>query len=195
MGSVKPVYLLALVAVIIVAIFIKVSNPYRKYSSREYWESATVSSVSEIPQEALEPGNRNGPVLMWAAIAARDPRIIEALVERGADINESDGIFKGTPLTGAAGYSANPDIIDILVELGADIHKKVHNDEDALMIAAQYNRNPQIIERLIFLGADPQNKNRQGRTALDLAYENRNNTAIDALKQYRTPESGSSIKR
>ena len=120
---------------------------------------------------------------MWAAMAAPDPEIISALVARGADINESDGIFKGTPLTGAAGYSSNPIIIDELIRQGADIDKERNNNEDALMIAAQYNSNPGIIERLVFHGADVTNKNTQGKTALDLAVENNNVVAKEALEK------------
>jgi hypothetical protein len=188
MGSVKPVYLWVLVGVILLALFLKLSNPYRKYSTREYWEAATLASVSEVPQEALEPGNRNGPVLMWAAMSAKDPRIIEALVEKGADINESDGVFKGTPLTGAAGYSSSTEIIDVLVELGADIDKRVYNQEDALMIAVQYNRNPEIIERLVYHGAKLYNRNGQNKTALDLAHEHQNSAAVEVLKNIARPE-------
>jgi ankyrin repeat protein len=182
MGSVKPKLLIALVAVILLAVFIKVSNPYREYSSKEFWETATIEAVYEIPEEALQPGNRNGGILMWASMATNDPEILSALVSRGAEINEADGIFKGTPLTGAAGYSSSPEIIDTLIELGADISQKVNNNEDALMVAAQYNTNPGIIERLIYHGADPTRKNSQGKSALDLAIKNSNGVAQEALE-------------
>ncbi len=137
MSSVNP----KLLVVVLVVVFIKVSNPYRKYSTKDYWKLATIDSVNEISNEALAPGNKNGGVLMWAAMATKDPDILSALVQRGADINEADGIFKGTSLTGAAGYSSSPKIIDRLIQLGvgADISQKVNNNEDALMIAAQYN--------------------------------------------------------
>ncbi len=181
--SVNRVYIIALVLVVLLAAFIKFSNPYRKYSTQGYWSSATLESVDEVPQEALAPGNRNGPVLMWAAIATENPEIIAALVARGADINESDGIFRGTPLTGAAGYSSSVEVIDELIRLGADINQKVHNNEDALIIAARYNQNPGIITRLIYHGADTENKNKQGKTALDLAKENNNATAIRELEK------------
>ena len=182
MSSVNPKLLIALVAVILLVVFIKVSNPYREFSTKEYWESATIESVHEVPDEALAPGNRNGGVLMWAAMAANNPEILSDLVQRGADINEADGIFMGTPLTGAAGYSSNPEIIDKLIELGADINQKVNNNEDALMVAAQYNNNYGIIERLVFHGADVNRRNSQGRTALDLAIKSNNEIAREALE-------------
>ena len=182
MKSVNPKLLIGLVLVVVLVGFLKVMNPHRKYSSREYWATATITDVADIPFKALKPGNKNGGVLMWAAMASQDPIILRELVNRGADINESDGVFMGTPLTGAAGYSSSTEILDELINLGADITKRVNNKETALMIAAQYNKNTGIIEKLVSLGSDLNNKNSQGRTALDLAKKNKNNTAIEALE-------------
>ena len=182
MKSVNPKLLVFLVLAIVLVGLLKVMNPYRKYSSRAYWETATITEVADIPAEALKPGNKNGGVLMWAAMASKDPAILKALVNRGADINESDGVFMGTPLTGAAGYTSSTKILDELINLGADITKRVNNQETALMIAAQYNKNPGIIEKLVSLGANINNKNSQGKTALYLAKKNKNNIAIEALE-------------
>lgn len=181
MGSVKPVYLLALVAVIAFVVMLKVTNPYREYSTSQFWTSATLQSVYDIPEEALKRGNRNGSVLMWAASSTSDPAIIKALVERGADVNESDPVFSGTPLTGAAFSSANPEILRMLVRLGADVNQTVNNNETALMVAAQHNTNAIIIEELVALGSDVHHKNSQGKTALDLARMNDNKAAEEAL--------------
>lgn len=181
MQSVNPKLIIALTLVVVLAVVLKVINPNKKYSTREFWQSATMASVDEVPDDALQPGNKNGSVLMWAAMGASDPGIMEALVRRGADVNESDPVFSGTPLTGAAGYTANPEIIEELVRLGADVDKRVNNNEDALMIAAQYNTNSGIIEKLVALGSDLYARNRQGMTALDLAKENHNKTAEETL--------------
>jgi len=184
MAQVKPIYIIALGIALLFVIYIKISNPYREYSTSSFWESANIDSVSEIPEEALMPGNGNGPVVMWAAIGSNNPKILTALKNRGVDINESDGVFKGTPLTGAAGYSKNPKMLIELVGLGADIHKTVHNDETALMIAAQYNQTPLIITTLIKLGANLEQKNKNGKTALDLAIRNKNNNAVEELESF-----------
>ncbi len=183
MTTVKPAYLIVLALVVIFVAYLKISNPYREFSTAKFWHNATATAVNEVPDEALDPGNKNGPVLMWAAIGATDPKILEALVARGAKINEADGIFKGTPLTGAAGYTENPEMIDALIELGADIHKTVHNGETALMIAAQFNKNPGIISALLRHGANSERKSDSGKTALDIAKENKNETAIKELNQ------------
>ena len=182
MSSVKPTYLIALLLVIAFAVYSKVSNPNRKYSTSDFWSNATVESVAEVPEQALLAGNSNGPVIMWAAIGADDPKILRALVARGADVNEYDGIFQGTPLAGAAGYTNNPAMIIELVRLGARINQTVHNRETALMIAAQYNQNPGIITALVKLGAKPKQKSFNGKSALDFAKAENNETAIQELQ-------------
>jgi len=182
MKSIKPMYLVALVSVILLVAFIKINNPYRDYSTKKYWENSTLESVNKVPDEALKSGNKNGPVLMWAAMSSSDTEVIKALVSRGAEINETDKTFSGTPLTGAAGYSKYPKILRELVALGAEINKRVNNDETALMIAVQYNENEGIIEELVALGANVHNKNKKGKTALDLAIDNNNTSAEKSLK-------------
>jgi ankyrin repeat protein len=181
MQSVSPKYIVALVVAVALFAALKLLNPYREYSTRQYWETATLASVDEIPAEALKEGNKNGSVLMWAAMSNPDTAVIRALVERGADVNEADPLFSGTPLTGAAGYSKYPEIIKELVALGADINKRVNNKETALMITAQYNTNPGIAEELVSLGADINSKNAQGKTALDLARTHKNQVVETAL--------------
>jgi ankyrin repeat protein len=181
MKTMNPKYLVALLVVVALAGTLKLMNPNKKYSSREYWQSATLDSVSHVPEEALKPGNKNGSVLMWAAMATSNPNIISALVDRGADINEVDPLFSGTPLTGAASHSKYPEIIRELVKLGADLDVRVNNANTALMVAAMYNTNPGIIEELLSQGADAEARNAQGQTARDLAIEYRNKTAIKAL--------------
>ncbi len=182
MNQSTKVLLVILGLVVVLAGTLKLLNPHKKYSRAQFWETATVASVAEVPEEALEPGNRNGPVLMWAAMAASDPDILEALVARGADVNESDGILKGTPLSAAAAYTQNPDIIDKLVALGADIDKQVHSRETAIMLAARYNKNAPVAERLIFHGADLLHTNSRGDSAQDIARRNNNPTVYKVLR-------------
>jgi len=180
---IKPIYIVALVSLVFLVALMKISNPHKHFSRSQFWESATIDSVSEIPDEVLKPGNKNGPVLMWAAIGSNDPAIIKALVNRGAEINESDIKFQGTALTGAASFTHNPEIINMLIELGADIHKTVNNDETALMVAARYNENENIISTLLKHGAKLDQVSKSGETAIIFAEEHNNLTAIKELKQ------------
>ncbi len=180
-GSVNPKLLIVLGVVIALALFLKLTNPHKKYSTREFWATATVQTVQEVPADALKLGNKNGGVLMWAAMGSSDPAVIRALVARGADLNEHEPMFSGTPLTSAAGYSKHPAIMNELVKLGADVHGTVNNKQTALMIAAQYNTEPGIVEALVALGADVEGRDAQGHTALELAKINNNKVAELAL--------------
>ncbi|MEX0899867.1 MAG: ankyrin repeat domain-containing protein [Gammaproteobacteria bacterium] len=186
MEAVNPKYLIALGVVITLVMLLRVINPHRSYSTDAYWQDATIEKVHKVPAAALEPGNKNGSVLMWAAMNVSDPSLLAALVERGADVNESDPVFTGTPLSSAAAYSKYPEVIDELIRLGADINQLVSNGEDSLMVAAQYNVNEGIIERLIHHGADPTRINAQSKTALDLARAKKNTVAEAALQKYES---------
>lgn len=185
MQSIKPIYLIALVLVIGFVAYIKISNPYREYSTTEYWEEATLASVAEIPDDALKAGNKNGPVIMWAAVGTGNIQLIKVLLDRGADINEADELFGATPLSGASGFSKYPEIIEQLIKLGADINKKVNNQETALMIAAQYNENPGIATMLIKYGADINDINKQEKTAFDLAKLNNNTVVMSEIESFK----------
>ena len=186
MQAVNPKLIIVLLVVIAFVAYLQLSNPYKKYSRQAYWETATVEDVYSIPDEALLPGNKNGPVLMWAATSSNNPKVITALVERGANVNEADtGVFSGTPMSAAAGYATNPEIIDTLVGLGADINKVVgSNDKTPLIIAAEINKSPAIIESLIRNGADVNYKDLTGRTALEQAIRFKNDEVSKLLKAY-----------
>jgi ankyrin repeat protein len=177
----NPKLIILLLLVIAGYFALQALNPHKKYSTEAFWESGTLADVDEIPAEALAPGNSNGPVLMWAATTTQDPAIIKALLNKGSAINEVDGIFKGTPLSGAASYNKNTQIIDTLMAHGADLSMRLLHDNSILQSAAMYNRNPGIIEHLIQLGADVNHRNVYGQDALDLAIDKDNEVAIEAL--------------
>ena len=184
MKAVNPKLLISLVAVIALAVYLTLSNPHKKYSRQKFWETATVEDVGTIPDAALAPGNKNGPVLMWAATTTRDPKIIAALVARGADVNEADTIFSGTPLSAAAAYNSNPAIIDELVRLGAEVDKVVGSDNKTpLIIAAELNPSPDIARSLIRNGADTAVRDLTGQTALEAAIRSGNRKVARVLKE------------
>lgn len=187
MHSVNPKIIVLFIAVIIGVVALKFSNPHKAYSTQNYWQTATAESVYEVPQAALAPGNKNGPVLMWAAMTANDPKIITRLVNRGANPNEAD-LLGGTPLTGASAYNSNPQIIRALVKMGADVNQTVNFDDSPLIVAAHYAKNAAVIEMLIELGADPAHKNVRGRDALAFARHYNNDMAVQVLSEYAQDE-------
>lgn len=185
MKKVNPIFIGALVAAVILVVYVKINNPYREYGTKAFWVTATVEDVQRIPEEALAPGNKNGSVLMWAAMASNNPGVITALVGRGVDVNEPDVFFGGTPLSSAAGSNSNPEIITELINLGAKVNMYVgSNDKTPLIIAAELNPSPEIIEALIVGGADVNYKDLTGRTALEQALRFENRTVVDVLKAH-----------
>jgi len=185
MNAVNPKLIIVLFVVIALAAYVKISNPHKKFSTEDYWSSATLEDVYSIPDEVLLPGNKNGSVLMWASMVTEKPEIISALVKRGADVNEADIIFSGTPLSAAAASSSYPEIIDELIKLGAEINKVVgSNDKTPLIIASELNSNSEIIERLIYHGADINYKDLTGRTALEQAIRIENTSVVPVLEHF-----------
>ena len=185
MNSNTSKLLIVLLLVVCFAAYTKLSNPHKQYSTQAYWKTASLSDVQSIPDAALEPGNINGPVLMWAAAATSDPAIIDALIGRGASIYEEDVLYSGTPLFAAASYNSNPQIIDKLVSLGADVNAVAgSNNKTPLIIAAELNKAPEIIERLIHHGADVSYKDLTNRNALEQAIRFENQAAIGVLEKY-----------
>jgi len=87
---------------------------------------------------------------------------VKFLVERGADINVTDG-YGHTPLMIAAGYGKY-DTVRYLVEQGADIHLKNIKGYNALLISSKYGQF-QIVKYLIEKGANLYEKNNKGDNA------------------------------
>lgn len=178
MNSVNPKLIFILVAVIALFCYIEISNPYQEYSTEAFWESATVHDVYQVPEEALQPNNKNGPVLMWAASVTNNPKIIEALINRGVDVNEREIDFNGTALSAASYQNTNSDIIDELVRHGAEVNIVLgHLKKSPLLLAAEQN-NSEVTKRLLFHGADPEYRDAIGRTAFIQAVKSENKDVI-----------------
>lgn len=159
-------------------------DPSGKYSTQEFWQTATITDVHEIPEEALEWGNDNGAVLMWAAVGTSDPAIIRALIDRGASVTETDELYGATALSAAAVETMYPAIIDVLIENGARINKSVGQyKKSPIILAAELNKNPRVVERLIEHGANLSYQDVGGNTALDAAKRMRNIAVLPVLEQ------------
>lgn len=180
----SPILISLLVVAIGFAAYLKLSNPYKKYSQQAFWGTATLADVKNIPEEALKLGNKNGPVLMWAATTTKDPAIISALITRGASVNERDVVFSGTPLSAAAGYSQTPAVIDELVRLGAEVDAVVGTqDKTPLIIAAEINPHTPILEALVKNGASTTYRDKTGRNAQAAAVKFGTPEAVEVLRR------------
>ena len=61
-------------------------NPHRKYSTRQFWEKATVASVAEVPQVLLDQLKVGGRL---AAIVGNDPIMRATFVTRTGETSWS----------------------------------------------------------------------------------------------------------
>jgi len=178
MNSIDPKLIFILVAAVVLLVYVKVSNPHQEYSTEAFWESATVNDVYQVPEEALQPNNKNGPVLMWAASVTNNPKIISALLSRGVDVNEREIDFKATALSAAAYQNTNSEIIDELVRHGAEVNIILGRIKKSPLLLAAEQNNSQVTERLLFHGADPEYRDANGRTAFLQAVKSKNKGVI-----------------
>ena len=160
-----------------------INNPYQKFSTERYWESATLEDVAEIPDEALQAGNKNGPVLMWAASVVTNPKLIEALLARGASINERDQFSKATALSAAAYQNPTKEVMVTLLDNGALVNIVLGKlQKTPLLLAAEQN-SAEITALLIENGANIKHSDASSRTAADIAQIFNNGPVLDLYTQ------------
>ncbi len=94
-----------------------------------------------------------------------NPKIIQILLDSGADVNarDKDGI---TPLIFATANQLNPEIFKLLLASRAHINDKDKDGKTPLMIMAKYNPNPEILKLLLASDADVNATDKDGMTPL-----------------------------
>ena len=100
------------------------------------------------------------------AVIADDHDRIKFLVEKGADVNQSDN-QGGTPLTNAARQRKN-ELVELLIKLGADVNKPNGNGMTALVTAVMRDHVP-TVKVLLANGANPEEAGPEGYKPLAIA--------------------------
>ena len=151
----------------------------------EWWKTATISDVQrQIDHGANVNGKHpsGGSVLGLAIINSHNPKIIQMLINAGADVNAN---VRGTPLMGAVIKDSNIEIVKILIQNGADVNAKDDTTNlggwTVLMYAAAFTNNPNVIKVLLNSGADVHARNNDGETALMLAKELNPNVEVTKI--------------
>jgi len=180
MDKINPKLIMALAVAVVFVLVFKLSQADAKYSTEKYWKTATIEDAHNIPQSALEIGNKNGPVLMWAASVVDDPQILSVLISRGADVVEMDPMFGATALSAAAFQNPSPYVIDALVENGAVVNEEIGRLKKTPLLLAAETNNASVTQRLLFHGADRYAKDSSGKTA-EMIAEQWNNQSVVAL--------------
>lgn len=149
-------------------------------TDEEVWEANTMADRLgfinawgqewEVPRRA---GNRTP--LHEAAVRTKNPAVVAALIEAGADVHargDLDWMHEpdATPLYWAATVNPDPAVVELLAQAGADVNARSGSGRTPLHIAAL--RNPVVFPKLLELGADPTVLDREGKTPMDYAVKN-----------------------
>ena len=161
--------------------------------------------LAELGRSSSDVGLLNGlkaaaeVPLMFAAGYNANEKVIELLLEKGADM-EAKSSNGGTPLlfavlnkekekvtelllksgasvsagmlVCAAGDNANEKVTELLLKIGVDVNETDSDGKTPLMCAARYSGNEKIVSILLQQGANPRAKDKDGRNALYYAKNN-----------------------
>jgi ankyrin repeat protein len=125
--------------------------------------------------------NNDSPLIF--AILEEDIKIIQYLIDHGADVNHVDE-EKQTPLEIAIRWGSVPSV-KILLENGADVNMGMldYNGKDiSLLSYALQVHEPEIANYLIKYGADWNYKNSKNETLYDIAYEQVDKDNLEVMK-------------
>ncbi|WP_143688761.1 ankyrin repeat domain-containing protein [Wolbachia endosymbiont of Laodelphax striatellus] len=107
--------------------------------------------------------------LLQLAVLKNNKRIVETLIQKGADVNRMD-IYNRDPLYYAI-LHRNTRMVEVLIKNGASVRKK-YNDGSTPLHHAILGNKTKIVEHLINNGADVNAVDEKGRTPLYLAGRN-----------------------
>jgi quinoprotein dehydrogenase-associated probable ABC transporter substrate-binding protein len=131
--------------------------------------SAAATPDQIVTRERLEAWLKEGIDVnseLMNAIAAGDNERVSFLIEKGAKLNERDGIGH-LPLQSAASQRMS-EIVEILIKAGADVNARDSDGMTALLHAVNVNHVPSI-ELLAAAGANLEAGTEKGYTPLELA--------------------------
>ena len=137
------------------------------FLNKDWWKTATLEDVKKELKNGADVNAANDndfTVLMYAAAFNSNPKVIETLIDKGANVNAKTN--DGNTALIQAFLNPNPKVIETLIDEGADVNAKMNNGTTVLMFAVMGNNSPETIKMLIDEGADINAKGKDGFTAL-----------------------------
>ncbi|HZI62387.1 MAG TPA: ankyrin repeat domain-containing protein [Pyrinomonadaceae bacterium] len=121
--------------------------------------------------------------LMHAVLAENaDHKIVNMLIERGADVNAEDAVRNWTALQFAAQIQRD-DIVKTLLENGASVDPVDTFGNSPLWVAVMNaSSNLDVVRLLVQSGADPNRKNQAGVAPIDIAKQSGRNDILAVLQ-------------
>lgn len=129
--------------------------------------AADSSRLAELSSQidVNRPLPDNASLLAWA-VETQDPKLVNLLLENGADANPTAG-NRFTPIIQACRYG-NSQIINVLLAAGANPGDAVEDGTTVSHLCAG-SATSEVLDRVVTLGADIHAINQQGQTALMFA--------------------------
>lgn len=131
------------------------------------WDKKFMLNEDEIDKLDLNKKDTDGQVILMTACKLNHLKLVEVLINKGADVNAKDKIG-GTPLIIAA-MNNHIEIVELLITAGANVNAKTNKDGETVLMTAVYTGNKKLIELLTTAGANVNAKSSIGATSLMLA--------------------------
>ncbi|QDV21110.1 Ankyrin repeats (3 copies) [Gimesia panareensis] len=156
--------------------------------------------VKSVLEQSSDPGQEELSAALTASVDCEDLRIIQLLIEHGADVNfrSKESPDRYPPLLWAV-EEGRPDVIQLLATYGADLNIQSSVGNTALHLAldiemvtaSEWIEPPEMeISKLLYDSeADPTIRNQKGISCIDMVRE-RNFPEALALFLKRYPEHG-----
>lgn len=143
-------------------------KPLYSFFRRIYWKIILSEKFFAYSEKNNFFTDKKQNVLIEAAQVSSSTRVINALLQKGYDINEADD--EGyTPIMHAATRNKSVKVLETLLQNGADLHKTSPQGLPPLIMAAHKNANPDIVATLIRYGANPNVKSQGGEMTAMIA--------------------------
>lgn len=137
--------------------------------------------VRVYKKKEQENKNLTGLTALMLAAGNDDSRIVQRLLDQGAEINAQDK--KGQTALILASLNDYLDTVKILLAGGADINLQNNHGATALILAAMKGHSS-VVKYLLDKNPDLTLKTDGGLTALDAAELNEHKEVVEILKQY-----------